>query len=122
MSESVRFLQFGCWNNLNFTKTKQGTTIPVGNSTKVMELVKSKISEDPPKFIIVSGDNYYPDKNKSEADPKVKTKDIFPDKLRQGLMSLPEIIPIYMILGNHDLETNTKKNLFIVEDKAKYKC
>jgi DNA repair exonuclease SbcCD nuclease subunit len=37
-------------------------------------------------------------------------------------MSLPEIIPIYMILGNHDLETNTKKNLFIVEDKAKYKC
>jgi hypothetical protein len=52
---------------LNFTKTKQGTTIPVGNSTKVMELVKSKISEDPPKFIIVSGDNYYPDKIRSRS-------------------------------------------------------
>ena len=119
MSKSVRFLQFGCWNNLNLTKNKQDEPIPLGNSKKVMDLVKSRIMEhDPPDFIIVSGDNYYPDKIKSKTDKTRKEKVIFPERLIEGFASLPQNIEIFMILGNHDLETNNKDNLSILEDKT----
>ncbi len=42
-----------------------------------------------------------------------KKKIIFSEKLRQGIDYLPSTTPIYMILGNHDLETNTEGNLYI---------
>jgi predicted MPP superfamily phosphohydrolase len=107
----MKFLQFGCWNNLNGSE---------GNLKGVMEYLKQRVktSSDKPDFIIVSGDNYYPEKdktsNKDKSSKNNKTKIIHPNKLKEGLLSLPIGIPIYMILGNHDLETNGKKdNLFI---------
>jgi DNA repair exonuclease SbcCD nuclease subunit len=134
MDEKVVFWQFGCWNNLNNIDG-----VDVGGTKKVLDFITS--SSYDPDFIIVSGDNYYPHKTKKEKDKtkdktkdtkskekeektkkekntSTKTKTIFPSKLDEGLLLLPERIPIYMILGNHDLETNKERNLY-VEDPNK---
>jgi predicted MPP superfamily phosphohydrolase len=107
----MKFLQFGCWNNLNGSES---------NLKGVMKYLEQRVKtpSDKPDFIIVSGDNYYPEKNKSSKIDK--TKIIHPNKLKEGLQLLPTEIPIYMILGNHDLETNGKKdNLFIEIEKTR---
>ena len=75
-----------------------------------------EVSKPSVEFIVVAGDNYYPEKNVkiSSNGKQSKTKIIKVDKLNGGFNLLPDNIPINMILGNHDLETNTdKKNLFI---------
>ena len=133
MTKPVKFWQFGCWNNLNIDKN--------GNSVGRMKYVIDYIKEtyiketEAPDFLIISGDNYYPGKTKAKKEEKekkekkekdkkekkdkdkddttTKIKTIFKDKLIEGLQYLPEDIPINMLLGNHDLETNNKNNLFI---------
>ena len=111
--ELDKFIQFGCWNNTN---SKKG--VPQGCITNVMDLLKNYIitEEKKPNFIIVSGDNYYPDKTKKEDG--TKTKIIYRDKLMKGFNYLPKDVdlPIYMILGNHDLETNSKKQQLFIEN------
>ena len=120
MSKPVKFWQFGCWNNMNI---KKGA--PIGRMKDVLNKIKDTKQEDKPEFLIISGDNYYPGKTKAKKEEKekkekkdkddttTKIKTIFKDKLIEGLQYLPEDIPINMLLGNHDLETNNKKNLFI---------
>ena len=102
-----KFVQFGCWNNTN-----------KGGLEAVMKQLNSYVETDRPNFIVVSGDNYYPSKKKVGND-KVKTIDA--DDLKKGLDLLTtsaENVPIYMILGNHDLETNisTNRKLYINND------
>ena len=112
----LRFWQFGCWNNLN-TTIKKDKLKALGCLKDVIKLIneRSSIIETKPDFLIISGDNYYPNKTKpkDENDQTQKKKIIFSEKLRQGFNSLPSTIPIYMILGNHDLETNNEGNLYI---------
>jgi hypothetical protein len=123
--KTIKFWQFGCWNNLNTKKNK-----PIGCLNQVIKLIndKSYPQENKPEFLIVSGDNYYPDKIKPEGDmnPTTKNKIIYSEKLQQGIASLPDNIKINMILGNHDLETNSEDNLFIdslsLENKEKNDC
>lgn len=103
----TKFITFGCWNNLNDT--------PRDNLTKVMNLLKSYISEesseDKTDFIVISGDNYYPEKIQNDTG---KNKIIFESNLADGFNKLPKEIKIDMIMGNHDYETNTKgNNLYI---------
>jgi predicted MPP superfamily phosphohydrolase len=108
----MRFFQFGCWNNLNEKKGKV-----VGGLKRVMAKLKTTIETSRPEFIVVSGDNYYPGKSK-EAGSKKKTVDF--DKLREGFVDLPSDINIHMLLGNHDLETQTqpeKPKLFIKDEE-----
>ena len=99
------FIHFGCWNNLN-----------KGCLRNVMNLLKKRL-EDKNKpnidFLTIAGDNYYPKKETIEGK---KGKIIFPELLNQGFKDLPKEIPIYMILGNHDLETNTGKNNFFINN------
>ena len=109
ISKPMKFLQFGCWNNLNGGE---------GNLKGVMKYLEQRVKtpSEKPDFIIVSGDNYYPEKNKE--DEKTKKKTIYPATLQEGLMLLPIDIPIYMILGNHDLETKIANDkLYIKHDK-----
>ena len=106
-SQPNKFVQFGCWNNTN-----------KGGLEAVMKQLNSYVETDRPNFIVVSGDNYYPSKKKVGND-KVKTIDA--DDLKKGLDLLTtsaENVPIYMILGNHDLETNisTNRKLYINND------
>jgi len=110
MEEPDKFIQFGCWNNLN---TKKGKSI--GCLENVTDLLDEYLSsqEKKPNFLVISGDNYYPDKQKDESDGS-KKKFIFQEKLMKGFSLLPDKLQIHMILGNHDLETTFKKpNLFI---------
>lgn len=95
------FIHFGCWNNLN-TKIKDGKEKELGCLKKVMKLLKANINGV--DFIVIAGDNYYPKKEKPIEGEKKKI--IIPSKLEEGFNLLPKEIPIYMILGNHDLETN----------------
>ena len=111
-----RFIQFGCWNNTNTNKKGK----PTGNMKEVMSKLNLYI-KDPstkPQFIVVAGDNYYPDKSStlSATGDKIKTKIIRTQQLIDGLQSLPTDIEINMILGNHDLETNGKKTTLFVDN------
>lgn len=108
------FIHFGCWNNLNI-KEKEGKIKEIGCLKKVMKLLKANLSGV--DFIVIAGDNYYPKKEKTIEGEKKKL--IIPSKLEEGFNLLPKEIPIVMILGNHDLETNLnprKPKLFIEEN------
>jgi|UniRef100_A0A6C0CB91 hypothetical protein len=52
-------------------------------------------------------------KKLEKAPSTTKEKTIYTEVLKAGLLSLPVDIPITMILGNHDLDRNDKKNLFV---------
>ena len=99
-----KFVHFGCWNNLNKKSCLES----------VMTTLNEYLHNNVVEFLIVAGDNYYPHKDEQRIDGvKVKTKIIYTELLLRGFHLLPNI-PIYMILGNHDLETTKKKkNLFI---------
>lgn len=98
------FIHLGCWNNVN-TKTKEGKIKSLGCVNKVMEKLNSYIKENEVSFISIAGDNYYPEKKKID---EKKKKIIIPELLFHGFNLLPKSLPIYIILGNHDLETNLK--------------
>lgn len=112
-SQYVKFIQFGCWNNMNVSKNKN-----VGCVRDVIELLNNYIQTQTqkPNFIAISGDNYYPDKTKSETDPEEKRNVIYRQQLEDGINLLPDDIPIFMVLGNHDLDTNVKKNKLYIEN------
>lgn len=99
------FIHFGCWNNLN-----KGCLLNVTKLLKdrLKDAAKQKID-----FLTIAGDNYYPKKEKVGVK---KNKIIIPSLLEEGFAHLPKEIPIYMILGNHDLETNTGGNNFFITD------
>ena len=108
MSEII--IQFGCWNNKN---TENGKT--VGGLQIVMEAIKKYARKKHPRFLIVSGDNYYPHKEIS-ADGNKTGKMVYPAKLNAGFDLLPRDLQIYMMLGNHDLETNLEKRALQIVD------
>lgn len=86
-----------------------------GNLKAVMHELNTYLSREPAiQRIIISGDNYYPDKIETELS---KRKNIHPDKLNEGFNMLPKDIPINMIMGNHDLETNGKKASLYLSDE-----
>jgi Icc-related predicted phosphoesterase len=138
--ELTKFIQFGCWNNIN----KDGCL------ENVMKKLNEYVTDVKQDFIVVTGDNYYPqkeknkdkdkDKNKNketvdgepvvkekkkekkekketvDGEPVVEKKKIIMFKdIDHGFQLLPTNIPIYTILGNHDLETFdiVKENLFV---------
>jgi len=79
----------------------------------VMTQISQYIETEPVNFMIVAGDNYYPDKNVVNGK---KQKFIYQTLMENGFKQLPKTLPIYMILGNHDLETNTTKQKLFVEN------
>jgi hypothetical protein len=142
--EPTKFIQFGCWNNIN----KKGCLKNVMD--KLNEYVTDVTTK--PDFIVITGDNYYPqkeknkdkDKDKDKNKDKVDSEPVVKEKKKEkkekketvddgeieekkkiitfkdidyGFQLLPKNIPIYTILGNHDLETidAVKQNLFVDE-------
>jgi len=53
-----KFIQFGCWNNLN----QKGCLRNVMNTLSSYLRNRDKSPDKPPEFLVVSGDNYYPEK------------------------------------------------------------
>jgi hypothetical protein len=137
--EPTKFIQFGCWNNIN----KDGCLEKV--MIKLNEYVTDVTTK--PDFIVITGDNYYPQKEKKETvegetvvkekkkekkekketvdgeiEEKTEKKKIIKfEAIEFGFQLLPKDIPIYTILGNHDLETidAVKQNLFVDIDGSR---
>ena len=121
---SNRFIFFGCWNSLNKKSNLENT----------MSTLTNYLKENPEiPFVVVGGDNFYPDKSKKKEQKEEKkdkeekkekkekkdkekdekkedicTKIINLDNLTDGFNLLPKNISILMLLGNHDLETNVE--------------
>jgi hypothetical protein len=134
MSNSNKFVFFGCWNNVNENSNLKNT----------MSTLTNYLTSNPEiPFVVVGGDNFYPDKSKKKEqkqnkenneekkekkekkdkkkdekkDKDICTKIINLDKLTSGFNLLPKDIPIYMLLGNHDLETNVgNEQKFCIQD------
>ena len=118
--EQDKFIHFGCWNNTNI-KIKDGKEKPLGCIVPVMILLNKYLieTEKKPNFMVIAGDNYYPNKHKTKdlAGSETKIKIVYPNKIAEGINLLPNSLPIHMILGNHDLETNGENpSLFINDD------
>jgi predicted MPP superfamily phosphohydrolase len=109
------FIHFGCWND-------GLCNIETGNNalSKVMSALKN---ESPPSFYIVAGDNYYP---KKDQDKKmVKSRTFIKEHFDSGFECLKTVrgdIPMYLLMGNHDLKY--EKNLISSDttEKAFDKC
>tara|TARA_B110001469_G_scaffold42808_1_gene42272 strand:- start:1454 stop:3646 length:2193 start_codon:yes stop_codon:yes gene_type:complete len=106
--QSTDFIHFGCWNQGLCDMVEKGN--PLSN---VMFTLNEYINHINIDFITVAGDNYYPNKIKNSNGNKIKR--IYDTNLKSGFDCLPNGKEIYMLLGNHDLETNLEKdpNIFI---------
>ena len=121
------FIFFGCWNEsyCDFKNPKIS-----GSSQVINYLLNNNKS---PKFYIVAGDNYYPRKDKEK-----ELKEFSNINFNSGFKCLEELknkckteSPIYMLMGNHDLQyenglvdRNTKIKLdkcHVLTEELKYK-
>ena len=98
-----RFISFGCWNRF----VDPNSTLKKGfGFQKVLPEIQKHIDIPDYKtdFVLISGDNYYPAKDKNHAGEKIKT--VNADQLQAGFSMLPKNTSVHLILGNHDIETN----------------
>ena len=106
------FIHFGCWNY-----GKCDTINPENNMSLIMKNLLSQ--KTPPKFYIIAGDNYYPEKEKEkEKKTKLKPKKKFFNQknLKSGFDCVKKLkAPVYMLMGNHDLQE--ENNLFDFDKK-----
>jgi len=96
----MEFITFGCWNKDLCSK--------IGDPQTAVSAVMQKLNaykeanEEKLKFIVVSGDNYYPEKKKDEEGKK--TKHWKESDFQSGFGCLPADVNIRMLMGNHDLD------------------
>jgi Calcineurin-like phosphoesterase len=94
------FITFGCWNNGLCSLENP----PQNGVSAVMQELNSYVNAnvDKVKFIAVSGDNYYPKKEKTdEGTIKYWNESDF----NSGFGCLPTNVPVHLLMGNHDLES-----------------
>lgn len=108
---SKHFLCFGCWNNGLCNKEEPHN--PISN---VMRKLHENVDENT-EFISILGDNYYAESMEKKDSKKIKQKLIDRVKLKSGFDCLPKEKPIYMILGNHDLDTSSEDKKFFIGDE-----
>lgn len=110
MAGNLFFGFLGCWNNGSCLANENAFYYVI---THIKQLIP------PPEFIIIAGDNYYPKKVKDkdkDKDKKPKYYIINKNHLRSGFECLPTNIKTYIIYGNHDLDTNTAKKIYTIQD------
>ena len=127
MSEQ-HFLHFGCWNKgqsyfISGETERETEDNPeiASNLTNVMRKLNKVTNELHPEFIVVAGDNYYPNKItvNDEKGGETKLKLFDEADMKSGFGGLPKNVEIDVIMGNHDYETN----LYVpVQDKIETSC
>ena len=89
------FIHFGCWN-----KGECLIDSLVNPLSRVMTNLR-EVCNDPktkPEFVVVAGDNYYPDTLTITTDEKkIKGKNINTRHLDSGLECLPNNVPVNII-------------------------
>lgn len=114
MDKIEKFIHFGCWNKGHCDINK---TINQSSLTQVMKKLNEISSNDltKPDFILVAGDNYYPEKRNDAQLGKIKK--LYIENLESGFDCLPKNIESNVILGNHDLENG----VYLESDNASNK-
>ena len=101
----MSFIHFGCWNNGNCNIDKNDN----GISLVFKELINNTYNPD---FYVIAGDNYYPE-NRSEGG-KIFNQENFYSGFN-CVRKLNEYKPVYMLMGNHDLQY--ENNLYDTENR-----
>lgn len=97
-----RFISFGCWNR--FVEPNKESKKGFGFQ-KVLPEIQKHVDTQPTDFVLISGDNYYPAKEKDHTTGE-KIKTVNAEQLQAGFSILPKNTDVHLILGNHDIETN----------------
>jgi hypothetical protein len=113
----MKFIHFGCWNNGKCDKQTG-----VNGLSKTMRKLDDYISHNDINFMVVAGDNYYPDKQKI-GDKKVKN--MISENFMSGLNCLPKNIKKYILLGNHEYDNmnvdgNKVKNCYLLKKEKEF--
>ena len=137
----MKFIHFGCWNKdlcvfLNKVNNEYNHLVQTeisaenartinkkhSNMSYVLQSLRNNINKNQEKsikFIIIAGDNYYPDKVKikkgTKSNNNLKLKSIIVKNLLSGFDCLPKNIETFILLGNHDIENINSSNI-----KTKY--
>jgi hypothetical protein len=105
--EELKMAAFGCWN--------VGCKKDSGQES-VVNLLKSKEAEY--NFMIILGDNYYPEK--INLNKKTKVKQIESTTMKAGFDCLDKInITKKIIMGNHDIEDGVNQGCSILKYQLK---
>ena len=104
-----KFIHFGCWNRFDGTDGFQS----------VLRKVNDSIVTEPVDFVLVAGDNYYPEKKKDIVTGEQR-KTIDALNLKAGFDALPKTVDVHLILGNHDVETG--EELFVPNGTQAPQC
>lgn len=105
----MSFIHFGCWNNGNCNIKDNNN----GISLLMEYLLKGDYNPD---FYVIAGDNYYPEKKE---DNKIFNYQNFLSGF-DCIRLLNQKAPIYMLMGNHDLQY--ENNLYNIENEKIDKC
>jgi hypothetical protein len=104
------FITFGCWNKgiCNIESDNNEVSLVMNKIDQLCESTYPK-----PSFIIIAGDNYYPNVRNDPLESKSKVKTIKEIELKSGFDCLLDIyqkhkIPIDLVAGNHDLVHTNK--------------
>jgi len=139
MNKTNQFIMFGCWNSLNLDNGLEQTMDTLTNHIranpvdfiavagdnyypgKEKEKKKEKEKDKESKKEKEKDKESKKEKEKEKEKDKGKegkTKKINPGNLLRGFDLLPKNVPIKMILGNHDLETNIPSKMELrIEDE-----
>jgi hypothetical protein len=99
----TRFLMFGCWNK------GECSEYGINPLSTTLRQLGDYVKENHTDFIVISGDNYYPDKIKDINGTKKHSINL--SNLKSGFECLPNNIDIDIILGNHDLESSNGQKI-----------
>ena len=119
-----RFAFFGCWNETHYPSEENDAPCfqvqeKEESKTKCDEFssVIDEIKQQDMDFLVVAGDNYYPQKIKDKTTGK-KNKTFFQTDFDKGFDALASIHkPTHLLLGNHDIENI--ENCKIIQEEQK---
>ena len=112
----MRFIHFGCWNEFGFKMgpSKENPELEQSGLTYTLDQLNKYVNYNPTDFIVIAGDNYYPEKKKKGTlDNHNYNHELFVS----GFNALPKTIPKYLIFGNHDIEDQIKLLNPIIDSK-----
>lgn len=99
----MKFIHFGCWNEYGYKSgpSRENPNLINSGVTFVVDGLVQYIQSNPIDWIVVAGDNYYPQYKPSD---ETKQKILNVDEFVNGFLALPSKITKYILLGNHDIQ------------------
>lgn len=96
----MKFVHIGCWNYKNFLEQESD----VSNVLKSLNNYSSENLNENTDFIVIAGDNYYPNLERYD-DKDIKWINI--DEMLKSFDDMPKNIKKYLLFGNNDINDKT---------------